>query len=157
MKSITPEQLKKLWTAARGAGFDRDAVHGMLPKGKLSTRDLTLIEAAQLIDAIENQKSPDYATKPDFHGRSKRRPKGVYAIASDAQRNTIEGFRVELGWSEEAFTDWLSKRHFADGRDYTKYQSSGDAVAVIELLKGVLERTRAAAKRKEQHAITQEK
>ena len=61
-----------------------------------------------------------------------------------------QDLRLELGWTEEGFTEWLGKRHYkGTKRPMTEMNSSGDAVAVIELLKGVLARTRKAQERKE--------
>ncbi|MBX3396537.1 MAG: hypothetical protein KF841_14340 [Phycisphaerae bacterium] len=154
MKLITPEQLKKLWTAARRAGHDNDAVHAMLPTGKFSTKDLTIAEAAILIDAIEKQQPPNYENRRPFERPSKpRRPKGVYAFATGPQKNTIDELRRELGWKAEDLSDWLSKRHFTDGRPMNKIDSSGDAVRVIELLKQVkIKQHRANQPREERRA-----
>lgn len=147
MKPITPEQLRKLWTAARGAGFDKDAVHGMLPQGKFSTRDLDIREACILIDAIESGKSPNYENRKPFERHSKpRRSQGNYRLATDAQRNTIRDLADELDWTWAALADWLSKRKLKDGRPMSVILESGAAISssdmihVIELLKHVLER-----------------
>ncbi len=42
---------------------------------------------------------------------------------------------------------WLSERHHGDGRPMTRVDSSADSVAVIELLKAVLARSRIKTRR----------
>ena len=61
----------------------------------------------------------------------------------------IKALRIELGWTQDQFLNWLAGRRFKDGRAMTMIQSSHDAGAVIELLKAVLVKHQAARTRPE--------
>ncbi len=147
---LTDAHRRMIFRLKTDRGLTIDDVRDMTPAGSISM--LTKFQATSLIDALKTGKPVDYSKRSRIPAerRSKRRPKNVFAMASDAQRNTIEALRIELGWSKEHLHDWLSKRHHKDGRPMTEIQSSGDAVAVIELLKAVrIRQHRANERRKE--------
>lgn len=157
---ITPSQNRKLFALAKEQGKSIDELRDMTPAGSISM--LTKFQAANLIDALESGKSVDYSKQSRMrcgtgvspvNQKRTRRPKGVIALATDAQRNTIEDLRAALGWSDEGLTEFLAKRHYkGTNRPMTEMLTSGDAVARIELLKAVLEKSRnAASRRKENH------
>lgn len=94
-------------------------------------------QASDLLDRLNAGKQYEHPRKTV---RGRRRPKGVYAMATDAQHRKIESLRIELGCTPNGLRDWLSERHYIDGRPMTRIDSTADGIAVIELLKSVLER-----------------
>jgi hypothetical protein len=76
--------------------------------------------------------------------RRARRPKNVIAIASPEQYRLIDRvYRVALGWTPDELRGFLAARHYAwdKSRSMNNIVTTGEAGAVIELLKGVLLRT----------------
>lgn len=143
---ITPAQRKALFAAARAKGLSTDDVRAMTPRGSISA--LSRREAFDLLNRFNAGTEYDRPAPK----RSPRRRRGMYAFVTDAQRDLIASLRLEIGWTDEQFRDWLGKRHYRDDpqRPMTDMQSSADAERVIELLKGVRERmNKAKAKREE--------
>jgi len=134
---ITPSQRRALFSAARSRGMTIDDIRDMTPTGSISA--LTRSQASDLLDGLNSGTEYAHPRKP--RRRSARRPKGVYALATEAQHRKIESLRIQLGWTREGLRGWLSERHYTDGRPMTKIDSTSDGSDVIELLKGVLERT----------------
>lgn len=144
--AITPAQRKALFAAARGKGLSTDDLRAMTPRGSISA--LSRREAFDLLNRLNAGTEYD---RPAPHRRP-RRARGMYAFVTQAQRDLIVSLRLEIGWSDDQFRDWLGKRHYRDDptRPMTDMQSSADAERVIELLKGVRERMeQAQAKREE--------
>lgn len=143
---ITPAQRKAIFAAARAKGRSVDDLRAMTPNGSISR--LSRREAFDLLNRLNAGTEHDRPAPR----RRPRRAKGMYAFVTDAQRDLIAALRLEIGWSDEQFRDWLGKRHYADDptRPMTDMQSSADAMRVIELLKDVRDgMARAKAKREE--------
>ncbi len=152
VKMITAAQRCKIFAIAKQRGKSTDDIRAMTPAGSISM--LTCVQAAVLIDALEQGKSPDYDKVPRVPAsKRKRRPKGVFAIARDEQRKKIYALANEIGFDGDDLDEWLSKRHFADKRPMdcvlnpAAAVSSNDMNAVIELLKHVLRKKTAFDKR----------
>ena len=141
---ITDAQRRAIFAWGRANGMSIEDLRAMTPAGSISkmTRD----QASKLIDRLNREQQ---AKRPR---RRKRRPKNVFAIATEEQRAKIDSLRLTLGWSPEKLDAWLSKRHFLDGRPMNKIDSSDDAVRVIELLKGVIKRTDPAKLKRQRSA-----
>lgn len=136
---ITPAQRTALFAAARSRGLGIDDIRAMTPAGSISK--LTRLQARELLDRLN-------AGTPHAVQHRPRRPKGVYALVTDAQRNKIEALRIELGWTPERLKEWLGERTHADGRPMTRMDTTADASAVIELLKAVTGRSAVARSRR---------
>ena len=137
-EQITRSQCRALFAAGRRRGLDLDGLRSLTPGGSVSA--LSRTEAIRLLDSLNRGTAYEH---PRRSPRRPRRPRGVFAIASDAQRRKIAALRIELGWTSEKLQEWLSERHHGDGRPMTSIDSSVDGAAVIELLKWVLSRTTA--------------
>lgn len=136
---ITAAQRRALFAAARERGLTIDDLRDMTPAGSISA--LTRGQASDLLDGLN--RGTDYAHPRKRRPSSRpRRPKCVYGIATDAQRRKIESLRIQLGWTLEGLQGFLSERHFSDGRVMTRIDSTSDGRDVIELLKGVRDRSR---------------
>ena len=144
---MTPDQRRAIFAAGRAHGLDVDALRGLTPAGSISA--LTRLQAAGLIDRLNAGQENAY---PKRHSRAPRRPKGIYAVCTASQRNKIEALRIDLGWTPEGLAGFLAERHHSDGRPMTSVDSTTDGIAVIELLKGVLEKTLAARSRRDSRA-----
>ncbi len=132
---ITPAQRTAIFAAARSRGLGIEDIRAMTPAGSISK--LTRLQAREVLDRLN-------AGTPHAVQHRPRRPKGVYAFVTDAQRNKIESLRIELGWTRERLKQWLGGRTHADGRPMTSMDTTADASAVIELLKAVAGRTESA-------------
>lgn len=135
---ITPAQRTAIFAAARSRGLGIDDIRVMTPTGSISK--LTRLQARDVLDRLN-------AGTPHAVQHRPRRPKGVYAFVTDAQRNKIEALRFELGWTPEQLKAWLGERTHADGRPMTRMDTTADASAVIELLKAVASRAEIARHR----------
>jgi len=136
---MTPGQRRALFAAGRARGLDRDTLRALTPAGSISA--LSADQARELLQRLNA--GTEYAhPKVSECPRGPRRPKGVYAIATAAQRGKIDALRIDLGWTPEGLNSWLSERTHVDGRRMTRVDSTRDANAVIELLKAVVSRTR---------------
>lgn len=145
---ITAAQRRALFAAGRVRGLTIDDIRGMTPTGSISA--LTRGQASDLLEGLNRGTEYAHPRKRKSSRGRPRRPKGVYAIATEAQHRKIESLRIQLGWTTEGLRGWLSERHYADGRAMTNIDSTNDGRDVIELLKGVLERTEAALQRGDQ-------
>jgi len=139
---ISEAQRKAIFAAGREHGFSIDDLRAMTPAGSISM--LNRQQAAELLNRLNRGTAHDHPRKGS---RGPRRPAGVYAMCSDAQRRKIVALGIELGWTTEQLQSWLARRHYADRRPMTKIDSSRDGAEVIELLKGVLDRSIAARSR----------
>jgi hypothetical protein len=135
---ITPAQRRALFAIGKARDMSIDDLRDLTPAGSISA--LTRDEASHLLDRLNAHTDHEH---PRRSPRRPRRPKGVYAFASDAQRGKIAALRIDLGWSPEKLHEWLSERHHSDGRPMTRIDSTTDGQAVIELLKIVVTRTQA--------------
>src|ERR1043166_5041149 len=133
---ITPAQTRAIFAAARRIGMELDDVRAMTPGGSIKL--LSRLQASDLLDRLNA--STEYQ-HPRKSPRAPRRPKSVYRIATPPQLAKIESLRIELDWTSEGLTGWLSERHHGDGRAMTDIQSSSDRQAVVQLLKAVVKRS----------------
>ncbi len=136
---LSPGQRRALFAVGKRRGLSIDGLRELTPAGSISA--LTRAQAAGLLDRLNV--GTDYE-HPRPAQRQPRRPRGVYAIASEGQRRKIEALRIDLGWKAEKLQAWLAGRHHLDGRRMTRIDSSSDARDVIELLKVVLVKQREA-------------
>lgn len=141
-KPITAGQRAALFAAGRARGLTIDGLRAMTPAGSISL--LTFDEAAALLTRLNAETDYAQPRKPD---RGPRRPKGIYAIRTPAQLGKVESLRIELGWTVDRLLEFLRGRTFTDGHAMDKWASTDDGRHVIELLKAVLKRQRAAQSR----------
>ena len=146
---MTPAQRSKIFAVANERGLSLDDVRAMTPAGSVSA--LTRVHATALIDALEKGQSPDYDRAATKRPRRDRPAEGSIRLVSDAQRNTIESLRRDCGFTKESFQTWLSQRSFNDRRPLTDMNTSGDAIFIIELLKRVRDKQRAAQRKAVRH------
>ncbi len=139
IEPLSAGQRRALFAVGKARGLSIDGLRELTPAGSISA--LTRAEAASLLDRLNA--GTDYE-HPRQTERRPRRPKGVFAIVSDAQKRKIKALLIDLGWNPEKLQAWLSKRHHLDGRSMTKIDSTSDARDVIELLKAVLTKQREA-------------
>ena len=140
---VTATQRRALFAAGRARRLDIDGLRALSPDGRMSK--LTRAQAADLLTRLNQGTDHEHPRRPV---RGPRRPKGVYAFVSDAQRRKIESLRIDGGWTHEGLDLWQSERHHDDGRPMTRVvESSADDVAVIELLKAVLAQSRIKTRR----------
>jgi len=132
---ITSSQRRAIFAAGKVKSLTIDDLRAMTPTGSISA--LTRGQASDLLNRLNAGTQYEHPRKT---ARGRRHPKGVYALATPAQHRKIESLRIQLGWTTEGLRGWMSERHFTDGRPMTQIDSTADGVAVIELLKGVLER-----------------
>jgi len=144
---ITPEQRKALFAIGKARGCSIDDLRDLTPAGSISA--LTRLQAARLLERLNA--GTRYAGSPR-RSRTPRHAKGVFAIATPAQRNKIEALRIDLGWTPDGLAGFLHDRRHTDGRRMTRIDSTTDAAAVIELLKAVLVKSRQAQDRHESEA-----
>ncbi|MFQ5495745.1 MAG: hypothetical protein ACE5EX_10235 [Phycisphaerae bacterium] len=151
---ITAPQRRALFACAKCKGLDIDDLRALTPCGSISA--LSRQEAAELLSRLNAGTDYDH---PRPARRGVRRPKGVYRFATDAQRRKITALGIDLGWTSDRLHEWLSERHFLDGRPMSKILdkdaavSTKDGADVIELLKVV--NARSARKRaREREAST---
>ena len=130
--AMSDAQRCAIFAAMTERGLNIDDVRALCPNRSISR--LTFQEAGIVLNRLNAGTA--YA-HPRQRQHSPRRPKGVYRIATDAQRRKIESLRIQLGWTPEGLAEFLSERRYADGRKMSRVDSSGDASSVIELLKGV--------------------
>lgn len=133
---VSDAQRRAIFAAASRIGLSIEDVRALTPSGSISK--LTFHQAG---DLLKHLNAGTEHAHPRQAPRGPRRPKGVYAIATDAQRRKIESLRISLDWTVEGLNSWLSERTHVDGRPMTRVDSTADANAVIELLKVVLSKT----------------
>lgn len=135
---ISAPQRRALFACARRKGMDIDDLRALTPLGSISA--LTRKEAAALLSRLNTGTAYEHPRRPT---RGPRRPKGVYAFMTAAQRRKIRALRIDLDWTADELRAWLSGRHFLDGRPMSSvlYEdaavSTKDGAEVIELLKAV--------------------
>lgn len=143
LEPIRDTQRRAIFAAMRARGLTIDDVRSLCPARSISK--LSRREAGAVLSRLNA--ATDYA-HPRSAPRGPRRPKGVFRMATPAQRGKVEALRIDLGWTPEALAQWLTERRYADGRPMSRMDSSGDASAVIELLKGVAIRYLRSARRR---------
>lgn len=147
---LTEAQRRAIFRAMNAKGLDIDDIRAMTPARSISA--LTVPEASELLDklnagtAYQRRRGSGDRQSSGFVPRRPRRSAMTIAMVSQAQRDLICAIRMEIGWTEAQLADWLSKRHYHydSTRTMDRFDSSADAVAVIELLKQVRDRTLAA-------------
>jgi len=92
---LSPGQRRALFAVGKRRGLSIDGLRELTPAGSISA--LTRAQAAGLLDRLNV--GTDYE-HPRPAQRQPRRPRGVYAIATDAQRRKIEALRIDLGWEQ---------------------------------------------------------
>lgn len=149
IEPIRDTQRRAIFAAARARGMSIDDVRDLSPGGSISA-----LTRAQAGDVLRRLNSGTRYEHPRPAVRGRRRPKNVYRLATPAQRGKIEALRTELDWTPEKLAQWLSERRHGDGRLMSRIDSSSDASAVIELLKGVTIRDQQCRRRREAQAPT---
>jgi len=135
---ITTPQRRALFAFAKSKGMDIDDLRALTPLGSISA--LRRKDAAELLSSLNAGTDYEHPRRPV---RGARRPKDVYRFATSAQRRKITALSIDLGWTAERLREWLSDRHFLDGRpmsmilDEDAAVSTKDGADVIELLKVV--------------------
>ena len=130
MQPITTAQIRKIHAVARERGLDQDLLHYHIETvtGKDSIKKLTIMEAVNVIDALEGKRT-------EASGEPRATAKQTWFINS---------LMKELGWIDEAgkpdmkrLDGFLSKRM---GIDSYKWLTKSKASKVIEGLKELAER-----------------
>jgi hypothetical protein len=93
---ITPAQRRALFAIGKARGLTVDDLRDLTPTGSISA--LTRDQASHLLDRLNAHTDHEH---PRQSPRRPRRPKGVYAFASAAQRRKIEALRIDLDWSPQ--------------------------------------------------------
>lgn len=147
--NISPAQMRALFAAARRATLTIEELRAMTPNKSISR--MTAAEAHTLLDRLNagtRHARPSGGTGgmgvPPV-SRPRRTP-GIATFVTDGQKLLIDSLRLELGWTLAQLQDFLTKRHYRSdpARSMSQINSSSDAIAVIELLKNVRDRTYAA-------------
>lgn len=141
--------MRALFAAASRATLTVEELRALTPRRSISK--MTTVEASALLDRLNKgtayaQPRPAPQTSPLKSQASPRRPAGVHRMVTIGQKLLIDSLRLELGWTPDQLRLWLDKRHYRrdPARTMSRIDSSADAVSVIELLKGVRDRTYAA-------------
>ncbi|HBB28157.1 MAG TPA: regulatory protein GemA [Clostridiales bacterium] len=89
---ITNEQKKALWGAAKSKGIDKDVLYSIIEdvSGKEHMTELTFLEAAKVLDRVNNKKHDSNQKRTDEGGN----------IATQAQRRKIYVLTGKLGWND---------------------------------------------------------
>lgn len=141
---ITAAQRRALFAAARARGMSTGDLRSMTPRGSISL--LTWRQASDLLDTLN--RGTDFQVDRRHRPRGPRRPKGVLAMVSAAQRRKIASLRIGLGWTQARLDEFLATRHYSHGGSMRDMLTSADGIEVIELLKGVTTRQDAACRRR---------
>jgi len=147
---ITPPQRRALFAAAGDRGLSIDDIRDMTPAGSISA--LSRAQASDLLDRINS--GTDFDQRRRRRPRGPRRPKGVFAMASPAQRAKIKSLRIDLGWTAEGLVGFLADRHYSHGGPMSKILTTADASEVIELLKAVMRKQVAARAKRTRNAAS---
>lgn len=110
--------------------------------GKESTTDLTYAQAEELIDdfvdrgyVIKSKKRRYLKRRRPFPGGQKRKTGNMVALASQAELAKIDALAGLITWRvENGMERWMEKRF-----RITRVKTAGDALKVIEGLKGMFE------------------
>lgn len=148
-ESMSPGQRRALFAAARSRGMDRDDLRAMTPCGSISL--LTRDQASALLNRLNRDRAGE---SPRRYQRPSRLEPGVYRFVTEAQVRKVDALRIDLGWAPERLKEFLSDRHYADGRPMATAErcpamdTSSDGIQVIELLKSVSDKADRAARRR---------
>ncbi|MFH1417297.1 MAG: hypothetical protein ABII12_03310 [Planctomycetota bacterium] len=143
----TPSQRKYIVMLVHQRGMDVDDARDLAPEHcKRSLRNLSLIEASALIEALKAGRHPDYAQRPQWRKPAKPRPprlqKGVARMPTFEQlelnRELTEWLARHYGKSVKQVEAWLAKRKYkTHGGPMHIIRTSDDCKERIELLKAV--------------------
>lgn len=129
MNKVTPAQIRKIWLLAQENAMDSDLLHLYVLRitKKESLKELTIVEAAKVIDAMEGRARPDQADH-----------------LTERQKFYLTALATELGMVDE--NGQLDERRL-DGFCRSRYNvlrytwlTRSQASKVIEGLKSMLER-----------------
>lgn len=129
MRKITQAQMRKIHVLSRELGMDDDLLHefASMLTGKDSLKELAVMEAVRLIDALEAKKGYEKGDRISFR-----------------QEHYIFVLMRKLGWTNEAgdpdirrLNGFVKKQYGIE--DY-RWTTRGIAGKVIEALKALLER-----------------
>lgn len=142
-ESITAGQRRAIFAAGKARGLDLDALRELTPSNSISA--MSRSQAGALLERLNGTDNHCDARigRHDRHRRP-RRPKGVIGMVSTAQRAKIDSLRIDMGWTVEGLAGFLAERHFSHGGPMSRMLTSVDGIEVIELLKQVLQKQRAA-------------
>ena len=134
---ITPEQRKKIYATAREIGMDNDLLHAVVKDltGLEHTSDLTVVQAAQVIDYI-SLNSPSQRSVATATGRK-------VAMVTDKQLWKMKDLSKELGWDKnpKRLRGFCTKYAGVDNPDWMTKQQ---AWRIIEGLKSLVKQQAAA-------------
>lgn len=129
MTGITPAQRRKIWVLARNNGMDEELLHSYAEQltGKTSIRELTIMEAVTVIDALEGRpktETGNHMTKKQEHYlKCLAKENGMTDEAGELDEKRLDGF-CRARYNVMRYT-WLTRQQ---------------AGKVIEGLKAMLER-----------------
>lgn len=129
---ISNVQKKALWGAAKANGLDKDALYYVIESvaGKEHMTELTYVEAAKVLDRINNKKSyvDNNQKRTDIGGNSE----------TIAQRRKIYRLTGQLGWNNDNNRiNGFVKKHFKVDR--IEWLSAQQCHKLIEMLKKMVE------------------
>ncbi len=132
VNTISNVQKKALWGAAKANGLDKEALYDVIESitGKEHMTDLTYVEAAKVLDRINNKET--YEKK-----NQKRTDKGGN-IETIAQRRKIYMLTGQLGWNNDnnRINGFVKKNFSVDRIEWLSMQQCNK---LIEMLKKMVE------------------
>ena len=134
MKKAFDGQRRMIFKLAREKGLDNDLLHAYIENltGKASLKYLTIIDARNVIDSLNDNKAS-----------------GSKGMATFKQRRFIEGLAADIGWvvegskklDRERLNAWLYHRYGISNIRWLTAKKASDA---IEGLKAMVKRRREA-------------
>jgi len=140
---ITKSQMAKIWASAHELGLDRETLYLLVPRGSISS--LSRDEASALIQRLAG---PDPAVNPSPRsGQTRRRARPALrrktsTRATDRQRRFITSLFNRLGWSSQPCRVRGFLEKFAGVESVAELRDRKRAIALIEALKAMAERSR---------------
>jgi len=140
---ITKSQIAKIWASAHEIGLDRETLYLLVPRGSISS--LTRDEASALIQRLAGA---DPAGSPSHRlAQTRRRPQPTLrrktsASVTDRQRRFITDLFSRLGWSSQPYRIRGFLKKFAGVESVAELSDRKRAIALIEALKAMVQRSR---------------
>lgn len=140
-KSMTPDQRRAIFAAAKSKGKSIDDIRDMCPKGSISM--LTYYEAWDVLNQLNGKPRRSDGGWQRTRPRAARREPGIISRVTPEQLAFINLYRIALGWMPSGLHGHLNDRKYPSdpSRKMTDIQTTADGQAVIEHLKIVLSRT----------------
>ena len=123
---ITNEQKKALWGAAKTKGLDKDVLYSIIESvsGKVHMTELSYVEAAKVLDRINNKKAEQKRT--DIGGN----------IDTQAQRRKIYVLTDKLGWNDnnKRINGFVKKIFCIDKVEWLNKQECNKLIEMLKMM-----------------------